>query len=251
MSLNNPLRPRNRKLPFPPKDNKNELDEALDQLSSFTPSNNLNILGTAPIKKTISASSRPKIVPQEIPNAPTKTILKEDTEPRLDDYVSRRRLMSELSGLLSKGIENTLEKVDIKTIESDTNANYDSIRRKGFQKAIIDYFEAGKKFQEAGLRNNASLSFTCSVLSALLAEGEMVAESVWTQVQDIAEEQLKNAFVFQLIPLIFEGLKTSSRNKIAVVIEALKKIESFNDDDQELIANAAGYLAKRAKNFID
>ena len=53
------------------------------------------------------------------------------------------------------------------------------------------------------------MSFTCSVLSALLAEGEMVAESVWTQVQDIAEEQLKNAFVFQLIQLIFEGFKTS------------------------------------------
>jgi hypothetical protein len=254
MALNRPLRARNRRLPSPP-DMERKSDET-------TKSKSISERELVPKALSENVALRLDASPANIsdPASPYAGVLSKAPvgrpapPPSFSSGVSaikgeRNELISELTGVFSRGISGHLGKVDIKKIESETNVDYAAIWKTQLQRAIDDYLQAGKKMLEAGLKSNAALSLACSVFASMLAAGELFALEQWETIQESMGQDLTTTSMFNILHLMFEALSHRSKQEIAQVIEALKRIETFSLDDQELIANIAEYLAARAKSF--
>ena len=275
MVLNRPLRTRKRKLPPPPGQNTPATFQKIPQVavpqtilpppktisdlqSNYTPSKPISDLQPkySPVAELppLPSSNQP------LQQTPYSGILSTDP-PTWQDYqksiqeaVAKDRsesteLLSELADVISKGIDSTLEKVDTEHLESERDMDYATILKNQFDKATNDYFEAGRKFQEAGLRSNASMSYACSIFSCILGSGENYAHQQWNIIRNQLDDALKSSTLFSIIEQIFEALDKRSKEGIYGVINLLRRLETFSVEDQELIANTAGYLAKRAEIF--
>ena len=178
----------------------------------------------------------------------------QDYQKSMQEAVSKEKvesteLLNELADVISKGIDSKLEKVDVEQLESEKDIDYATILKNQFNKATNDYFEAGKKFQEAGLRSNAAMSYACAVFSSILGSGENYAFHQWNIIKDQLDKALKSSMLFSIIEQMFQALDKRSKEGIYGVINLLKHLETFTVEDQELIANIAAYLAKRAEIF--
>jgi hypothetical protein len=169
------------------------------------------------------------------------------------DEIARQKLSqtekSELISELSRAVSDptsTLERTGIQR-GRENNIDYDSFLRKQFDREFRDYFEAGRKFQEAGLTNSSAISFACAIFSGLLSAGEVFAAESWERV--LQEYQDRNAPIITVIMGLFDGIAHRSKSKIYSVINALKKIEGFSVDDLELVKNTIEYLNRRAAAF--
>ncbi|OLS23244.1 MAG: hypothetical protein HeimC3_25850 [Candidatus Heimdallarchaeota archaeon LC_3] len=255
------------KIPSPTNISPNDLPKI------HTPLSDLPKIHTSPsdlpkIHTPLSDLPRTHTSPSGLPPLPSTDQPKEETPyssilpanpPSWQDYqksmqeavakekVESTELLNELADVISKGIDSKLEKVDVEHLEKDID--YATILKIQFNKATNDYFEAGKKFQEAGLRSNSAMSYACAVFSSILGSGENYAFHQWKIIKDQLDEALKSSILFSIIEQMFQALDKRSKEGIYGVLNLLKRLETFSVEDQELIANTAAYLAKRAEVF--
>lgn len=265
MVLNRPLRPRRRRLPPPPNQvipnpitnyHQEIRDEATLQPQTIFPQPQMNITneypqGTLPPLKTSGIQNRSPIYSGAVP--PGTSEWNQRNEQQNKEYsqkgIGSTDLLSELADVISQGIDSKLEKVDFDSIESEKDLDYATILKTQFEKAIEDYMEAGKKFQESGLKSNAAMSFACAVFSSVLGSGENYARHKWNLIKEEAGDEFKTSSLFSIIEQMFSALDKRSKEGIYEVLNLLKRLDTFSIEDQELIANTASYLIKRSEIF--
>lgn len=241
--LNRALRPRKRRLPQPP-----TAGRTISPTQGTPPPFDRGAQGVVP------ATSR-GISPQVIPStsAPYRPQAQPKTQPQVQPQAQpnyrasydQQSLYSELSGVLRQGVDSALQSPSM--TKSDQTINYAEIKRRQLKRAVDDYEAAGVKLADAGLFSNAAISFGCGVLAEFMAENS--AEHAFNELQKVKalvkSPQILHSSFFELLQNIFQALAQKDKRLLDRQIEKLKLVETFSADDQELLANAAEFLASK------
>ncbi|MHA1983001.1 MAG: hypothetical protein ACW967_01525 [Candidatus Hodarchaeales archaeon] len=254
MVLNRPLRPRKRKLPPPPNQIIPNLERNIPQEPIQQP--------ISPTQPDFPQSDLPPLISseQKLPASPysgTLSSASHNPQPTegsqsvgyLQQNTGKTELLSELADVISQGVGSKLKKVDFDSLDSEKDLDYATILKNQFEKAMEDYLEAGRKFQESGLKSNAAMSYACAIFSSILGSGENYARHHWNIIKEDAGDEFKTSTLFDIIEQMFNALDKRSKEEIYKVLNLLKKLDTFSLEDQELIANTASYLVKRSEIF--
>ncbi len=160
------------------------------------------------------------------------------TKEREEFLAARKNLLDELDGIFRQGFDSTLTS----PTENDKkmNVDYSAVKRKNYERAIVDYEAAGKTLSDSGLYSNAAISYGCMVLGRFLATGSLSA--MYDQFQSIVEhiqyKQIIRSSFFSILTQLFEAIAIKDKKGILRQLEKLKLIETFSTDDQQLIADS-------------